>query len=401
MHRLPKVFLIFSLITTVFLQAPPVFSKIAFLGDSLTTGGGAHPKHEFDFLKIWEFLTGNASTVPDRDTYSTLDANFKNTDFSPPVRLWRTPREFYNGGDWVFRNLLNTLSHFFLDAEGLSWGFLLAKKLGYSSQDILIAGEDGAKVEAISKQVERVLAHTKSHLPEKIFVFFTGNDLCAPHQNLITQPNEYSSSLASGLKYLVRNGTPSMEGSKVYILGNLNITQILTSTDILEHKVKAHGGEITCQQLRVKNYLNDNPTSTMNLPPEGLYLSQFVPPNPAQICPTIFAQKLLAQRTMGLIEKMQSNDIERTLQKKVEEQLSNLANQVRSFRRISKEKVDEVNQWALKNYPEKKIKFYYLNQTEHIKFKGEDMAHDCFHLSSIGHLKVANSIFDQLQKSNL
>lgn len=325
-----------------------------------------------------------------------------------PDNLWYSEREFRGGMDWVFRHFFKRLSDEYLNTGEYSWGYLAARKSGFSPENILIAGENGARMADLSRQADRVLDATKNQLPEKIYILFSGNDLCASHIKLLTPPDSYKKSLLEGLKYLYRNGEPAPNGTEIIVVGFLGVTQLLVSDDILDRKVLAFGEQMTCRELRARNYQSPllDPAKARN--EETVYFSHMMPPNPSGYCPTLFALPMLARGEVGLFsgaadtkpdqnqstKKNEPWKLSGRTKARVDEMVSLLSGRVRQFRTVSVEAVREVLDWAREQYPAKNMKVSYLYDTEKLVFEADDIAQDCFHLSPKGHIKIAEKVLD-------
>jgi hypothetical protein len=338
-------------------EAAPGPVRIAVLGDSLSTGAATHPALTFDTKDLWKVFSGETSVA---------------TGLSPPQRLWPGPREFFGSGDWVWRNLLQGLSRHYLDSEEYSWGYVLATGLGVPPAELAIAGEDGARVEAIPRHMDRLLDATGGVLPEKVFLFYTGNDLCGPTMAYVTSSAEYEEDLRAGLEYMARNAKPGAGGSDVYVVGYLGVVQLINSDAILAKPVRAFGGESTCAKLREAGF-RPGPDYDPDLPPEAWYFGLVMPPNPTGFCATLFGG-------VGATDKER------------EETIGALANRIRDYRGVQKKVVEELDARFAKERPARDLRLHYVNETTELAFVGEDIAGDCFHLSAHGQERVAKAI---------
>lgn len=330
------------------------------LGDSLSTGAATNAALTFDAEDLWKVFTGATNVGVDRPA---------------PRRLWPSTREFRGSADWVFRHLIQSLSRKYLDTEELSWGYLVGERLGIPASHIAIAGEDGARTDDAVRHVDRVLDANGGLLPRRLFLFYTGNDLCAPTVSLTTPPEEFQEALQRGLSYIARNGGLSGEGSDVYVVGYLSVLQLLHSDEILAKKVKAFGEEITCRALREQLYQPKDPAYLPKLPPEAWYFPRFMPPNPAEFCPTLFGLQALPGA-------------------KKDEIIGALANRIRDYRKIQVEAVQAAQVVAPAN-----LRFHYIAETTNLTFGADDIAGDCFHLSAAGQQKIASAVYGRISVS--
>lgn len=343
-------------------------ASAAILGDSLATGAATHPALAFDGKALWEVFSG---ATPVRPTRLDLpqDLGFLLADpLSPPRRLWPTTREFFGGPDWVYRNALQTVSRAYLDTEEYSWGYLTARGLGVAPDRILVAAENGARVEVMPRHVDRVLEANGGVLPDVVLVLYTGNDLCGLTLDQVTPADEFEAGLSNGFSYLVRNGLTGERGTDVYLLSYLGILQLLHDQAILGKSVRAFGGEMSCKELRESGYRPRDPAYDPKLPPEAWYFGVVMPPNPAAFCPTLFGGG--------------GDDREETV--------SVLANRIREYREREVRVVEAARREAASS--QANIRFHHIGATADLVFGAADIAEDCFHLSPSGQAKVARAV---------
>jgi hypothetical protein len=361
--------------------ADPVID-VAILGDSLSTGAATHPALRFDTRDLWAVFNGERSVAP---SASDLPSDFRAVvpaTLAPPGRLWPSAREFLGGPDWVWRNALGSLSRVFLDTEQYSWGYLVASGLAVPPERVAIAGEDGARVAAIPRQVDRLLDATGGRLPRRIFLLYTGNDLCGQTLEATTSPKDFATGLETGLRYALRNGTASApEGTDVYVLSYLGVLQLLHDEAILAKKVYAHGKEVSCKELREQAFEAAArvegaaaPATGASAPPA--WFTWFMPPNPSAFCPTLFG---------GLdgVPGRTSDEV-----------IGALANRIRAFRDEEERVVARLAEVAAKEGAP--VRLHYLKSSGLVAFAPEDIAGDCFHLSASGQGKVARAALTDL-----
>ncbi|MFK7827647.1 MAG: hypothetical protein AB8G05_26110 [Oligoflexales bacterium] len=384
-------------------------ASVGILGDSLSTGAGTHPSLEFNGDSLWDVFKGVTAITATSENQGVQDF-IKAKHLEKPVVLNPGVREYRSGFEWVMANLQRTFSVKFLNTQEYSWGHLLGRSLGAEGSSIYIAGQNGARVATMRRQADRLIDHLDGKLPDKVFALYSGNDLCASHLSLMTSQDEFKASILGGLKYFGVNGQPAKSGTEILVVGFLGVTQLMASDSILDKKIKAFGESMTCRQLRNDQFLPKNPPTTAKHP-ETLFMSHMVPPNPARYCPTLFALPLLAQSETGIFSSMseggtstssegkrESLATSRTNQvnRKIDEMLGQISSRVRQYRSASSQAVREANIWMQSKYPQKNIKFRYIATSEHLKFEAEDVAEDCFHLSTKGHLKVAKTISEAI-----
>jgi lysophospholipase L1-like esterase len=351
----------------------------AILGDSISTGGGSHPALKYDVEALWDVFNNKVSVRAEKTHLNEYyQGKFATTELTPPLRLWPTMREFFGGPDWVYRNLLGFFSRKFLDSEEYSWGYLAASELGIDASRLAIAADDGARVANMPRQIDRVLQFTGGKLPPKIFIFYTGNDLCGMDPSLMTTAADYKTHLMRGLTYLARNSGKTKDEipTDVYLMSYMSLVQLLDDQPILDKKIVAFGKETTCAGLRKDGYRSADPAYSPKIPPEAWYFAMAMPPNPAAFCPTLFAP-----------------------QKFVNHSLSDLANRIREYRQAETEVVAEFNK-AAEQELFKSLKLHHIVSTAGLKFTPEEVGEDCFHLSLRGQEKLARSVAEEISKKS-
>ena len=113
-----------------------------------------------------------------------------------------------------------------------------------------------------------------------------------------------------------------------------------------------------------------------------------------------FARRDIALREQGLFSSFQTKEKEQEIQKSMFQQVAKLSSLVRLFSKKKSEIViNRVQKQADEKYTDKKISFYLNRATESIEFEAEDIAEDCFHLSHLGHKKMAQVILNS--KTNI
>lgn len=370
-HKLSKAFFksLNSLLTLLVWSSPVAHANtIAFIGDSISTGAVAHPDLVYDASRLLEIFRG--TSVPDASRFADLFAEMDlPPNFEKPVRLWPTLREFNSSVEWLGINLIVGFSTSYLDFEYLSWGSFVGKKLGYPTDRILIAAQDGAKMKDGVYQVDRILTHLKGNLPEKIFIFFTGNDLCGPTMQFVTAVDDYKNFLASTLDFITK-GTPASGGTEVYILSQLGILQISGSSKILNKKVQAHGKIMTCREVANYNGQFKVDETLAQRSPETM-LFNLLPPSSASMCPTVFGKNF----------DDDGND-----------QRVRIASRIAGYRDSG---YDLTKKFA-DNWKGKGINFIFLDSPAELVFNEELIAEDCFHLSAAGQAKLAQNVTKEI-----
>ncbi len=368
--------------------------SVAVLGDDLASGAGSSPLLKYDADLLWDlFKRENLSTptVPEE-----IAAFVSGQALTPPQTLWMTEREYSGSFAWVFKHVLASFSKVYLNTEEYSWGYLAAKALGVASQNIYVAAENGARIDTLSRQIDRLLLGRDGQLPEKIFILFSLNDICAAHPDYMTSAQDYRASLTRGLQYLLRHGKAAPQGSSIYVLGPLGVTQLLTKASILQKPLEAHGESTTCGELRSRSYQASKPAAMMRHM-ESLYFQHILPPNPARLCPSMFSREFIAQNELGFFASLNKNSRLKKISSLASEMVSTLAGRIRSYRSGTAAALSETQAWLEKEKIPGKFSLQYVGETDSIELEGDDIADDCFHLNWRGQLKIARVLSKHIQ----
>lgn len=366
MSRLKIVFLpLFTAFSSLTI-APSVIlaSTVAILGDSISTGAVSHPSIAFDAEKLEGLLSGKVASIPSSDDIRLLNEHgfASAVDFESPSRAWLSIREFDGGLSWILKHLQLSLFSSFIDVEEYSWGNLLSRKLGVAPKQILIAAENGARMAAAKRQLDRVLDVTRGIAPEHLFVFFTGNDLCGPTMSFVTGVEDYEAQVNGFLSYLEKNALPYESGSHIWLLDPIGALQLTYSKDIQDKVVEAHGKKMTCHELH-----NLSPGTIEGQ--EGIL--GFIPNTPAGYCPLLLTNKTEQDR----------------------EQLVKLSSRILGYRDAIGRQVAKFKKKENNN----KFNVHHVTSTGRIVLKAEDIAEDCFHLSLAGQVKVAKTVLNEMK----
>ena len=361
-------------------------AEVAVCGDSISTGAATHPNMEFDGGNLWSILRGEIAVSPKAMHLKGVEAAFPQIMNSisgvddaavlpPPQRPWPTIREYRTSVEWVALGLLRTISETYLDTEEFSWGYQLGRAQNINPANILIAAENGARSVSASSQIARILEINSGVLPKKVYLLFTGNDICAHSVESITTAEQYGENLFNAMRLALRQSNLAEGGSDVIVPAFVNVTQLLTIESIQTKLVRAFGTRIACGKLRENQFVSVLPANSKNSqPPEAAMLSHLLPPNPAAMCPTLFARAGKGGDQSELIGA--------------------LANRIREFRTAAKNAVAKATSLQKEKFKEKSIRFHFIEETANFALGGDDVAEDCFHLSILGQAKLARTIFD-------
>ena len=221
---------------------------------------------------------------------------------------------------------------------------------------MLIAAEDGARVERGVFQAASILSATKGHLPRHVFIFFSGNDLCADGAEGMTSGAEYGSRLSQTVADLASKGSPDPStGSDIWLVDPLSLLQLIANRDLLSKKVMAHQRQLTCGELYSwQGSLTERMSSEF----------PFIPQSPSDLCPNLF---------MGA---RQSTQLQMAM-----------TNRLLEYRR----QIGKVaEQYSRK--PAANTRVHQVRSVDEWLVSPEGLANDCFHLSLAGHLSLAKAV---------
>lgn len=361
--------------------------RLAVFGDRYATGAAASSQYQLDFTTVWQQLEAPPTqTISPADLQLLAIQGFQ-PPFAAPRTLWFSQQEFLTGLDWSVKYLVQGLSQLYYNQDALSWGALLGKRLGLSASDVLLAAHMGDSMAQFPMQVERMLTATSGEVPERVLVWFPIEDLCHASLSAPSPQHQYRTALKQGLERFA-SARPAPSGSQIWVLSPHKATQLLLSPTIQAKSVHAFGATTTCKQLRDTNFHPGSLPALDKAPPVAAYLADLIPPSPARMCPSFFAQKLLAQQEVSLFasETKRKRDVEL----KVEAATGNLSQAIRNYREAGKKEVETMQAtWEKKH---SSLTVHWVAATEALELEAEDLAGDCFHLSLAGHLKVVKLV---------
>ncbi len=372
--NLPKGSLALQIATLLILWLGPAASlsarTVAVLGDSISTGAVAHRDIGFDEGRLTDIIEGRNPLSPSSEAVAIVrDAGFSDAaDFIRPTRLWFSMREYSGGFQWLGKHLLGAFSSSYLDVEEFSWFYLVARQNQFNPHDIWVAAEDGARMEHAIRQMDRVLDHGGGNLPDEIWVFFTGNDLCGPTLDFVTAADDYGSSLEHLIRYILRNGSAPESGSVIRIMDLIGALQLTYSEEIQNKVVSAHGKSMTCRDLQSLPLYESH----------GVYkgILALLPQSPTAYCPTLLVNKT-------------KDDQERLVQ---------IGNRIQAFRSEIHRVVTNINQSDSQTLEKARIRLQAIESPGKMVLAADDIAEDCFHLSLKGHAKLAKMVQTELRK---
>jgi hypothetical protein len=120
---------------------PARADTVAFLGDSISTGGASHETLRFDLELLSQIFAGKVDMSPGPEYYKILNETWEPIEqpAMAPRRLNFSPREFANPFSWVTDSAMLVLGRHYLDTEEYSWGYLLGRKRKVSPQHVMVS----------------------------------------------------------------------------------------------------------------------------------------------------------------------------------------------------------------------------------------------------------------------
>ncbi|MGE4132248.1 MAG: SGNH/GDSL hydrolase family protein [Bdellovibrionales bacterium] len=316
-------------------------ASFAILGDSTVTGAAIDSTLEATWASLWNHLQIEQQ----------------------PRDGWKTNRVYYSQQE--------VEDAFFFQRWGLKWrrkmarsldqpeqGFAAqaARELGLNANQVLMTAQDGAKIETLSDQFQRIREWNRGELPETTIVAFTANDLCS--DQVLSQPLEHT--LADFRAQQEEQWAASMAdfraspaGSRILIVAPLSVTELVTNQELLDQPVRLAGQITTCGHLR----RGDGPRlSLWDWPLERMI---------TRMCPAVSSTHPEDQERIARIQAIQ-----------------------KGFAEIWRNTVAELN----KRHVNEKFSFFFWNPPTDLRFTSGDLTNDCFHLSARGHRKMAEAL---------
>lgn len=379
MKQYSKILLIGSTLTALsqVMPAAELNAATAILGDSISTGGGTHPQIAYDPRVLWGIMSGNLSlAAKSADIPGAVDWNIKEERPSAPVNLLPGVTEYRGSASNVLNTLIQTGSAAFLGTPQYSWAYLLARKLGELPGQILLAAEDGARMEDAPAQAWRVVNHMKSKSGQeanlvRVMMLFGGNDICAPAFESMTGPAEFKASALDAMRIFMEYQKGRSTKLELLVLQPLPMVQLIASDLVLSKKVNAYGEETTCKDLQGRMFL---PKKALDFGegPEArqvALISQFLPPNPALICATLFGR----------------------VHEGSDDRAAKVGNRLRALRDALSDAVGDARKEAARAGLAERISFKLTESTGAVTLTAEDIGSDCFHLSNKGQAMLART----------
>ncbi len=147
---------------------------------------------------------------------------------------------------------------FLLDTQEHGNSYMIGRALGMASQDIVLVGQNGARVSAIPKQFERIFEMSTTTLPPLVTVSFTANDFCQMgifSEEVAHRQEQFAKSLNRAWNETKRFLIPHPRGTTILVMAPLEVANILTNASLMEQQIEFEGqSQFTCGHLRRGEY---------------------------------------------------------------------------------------------------------------------------------------------------
>lgn len=349
---------------------------VAIIGDSISTGAATHPSLTFDSLQLWNAVNGSVDLTAKVSDLKDPESFKISGDIKAPKRLWPSSRQNDGGFGWAWLYTLQAISRTVLDTEEYSFGYLMARAMGYAPESIWFAGDNGTKAKDALVHASRLLDAADGDLPSHIVMLYTGNDLCAASWDTMTEASVYGYELQNAIRYWARQGRHSGDKPvRIYLPAFLPVTTLISSPNIAAKQIEFYGEKTTCGEARKRMFTPPKELAQRGPVDNSLYalFSQLMPPNPAMLCPTMFSPAA---------DKPENQAI--------------LANRMRAYREAQRSVVETLNKEFAESKTPVPFELHYLASSEAISFHAEDIAGDCFHLAPAGQEKLAKTLLKEM-----
>lgn len=352
----------------------------AVIGDGLANGNAAHPAISYDPRVIWKTMNGESTiTAKAAEIPSAATWNIREENPSPPVILRPGVPEYRGPWTGVLNALVQSGSNLFFATPQYSWGYLLARQSGEVPSGILLSSRSGARMEDAPALAWRVVEAARSQQGtagssgelRRVFMLIGNNDICAASFEAMTVPAEFRAAALDALRVFNARQRQATGKLEVVVMQPLPMVQLLTNDAVLGKKLIAFGEETTCRDLQSRMFLPKKPLDLGDGPEarQVALVSQFLPPNPALMCPTLFGRVLEA-----------------------DDRPAKIGNRLRALRDALAAAVSDATKEASRSGIGDKVSFKLVDASAAVQWSADDIAADCFHLSAKGQESLAKAI---------
>lgn len=357
---------------------PAAHAATGIIGDGIANGNATHPAVAYDPRQIWRIMSGKLPfAAVAADIPSAAEWGISQGGLAPPRALPPAPAEFRGLSVDVVGALLQAGSNLFFATPQYSWGYLLARKAGESPSGVWMSVENGARAKDAPALAWRLVneAGSSGNDPLRRVWMMSGNyDVCAGSFEAMTSPDEFRASIRDALRVFVRHQATRDSALEVFVLQPLPMVQLIANDAVLGKKVVAFGEETTCRDLQERMFQPKKPMDLSGVTDAAearqvALVSQFLPPNPALMCPTLFARI--------------PDSVDRP---------ARIGNRLRALRDAMAEAVNDARKEASRAGLDDRLSIKLVDATGSVQWTAGDIAADCFHLSGTGHVSLARAI---------
>lgn len=252
-----------------------------------------------------------------------------------------------------------------------SFAMILASQFGVKKENVVNVAANGKRVAAFDEQLAQLIEKLPTRqLPDFLVVSFTANDAC--NENVFTTPvaefeKEYERRLLEGrdgkggLRRLLQIA-PKERPTKLIWLAGLNFPQVLSNSEILNHVVPLHFSDVKCTQFRAGAPVSESPALR--------YIADQLP----KMCPAVLKTNPFSNDAESVSRRSQLNNIYQAM----------IRAQAHAIAVASSENTNS------------SLRLFYLASPANLKFTGDHVANDCFHLSAQGQSYLGMSAWEEL-----
>lgn len=330
----------------------------AVIGDSMVTGAVAHPALKFGDAALLPVLLGKQLISPEPALFADIAAaGLKIAEWPKIKRLRPLPEDYHGPLNWVVHQASWEFTRRYIDTPEYSWATLFAAHLVGNVPEVLVAAEDGASALTGPAQLRRILMASQGQLPTHTIMMFSAADLCGLGVGTMTSTALYADALTATVKEWQKAAASVQPGKKavLWLVRPLSLLQIAKSPQLLSRKVEVGGQFQTCKEVQ---------SQPLSLESRFKSALAFMPQSPAEFCPSLF---------LGAVKDLEAQEA--------------MALRLTAYRQAISQIVKDIGP---KLPPSLELRE--LVAAESWMFNPSDLANDCFHLSTSGHLEFAKRL---------
>lgn len=322
---------------------------VAVVGDSLVTAAASDD--------------GVSATIPGlrtlfADFFSSHRFTAARIVKEAPTRVFYSAPEFQRAS-WYKKLLTNfgAKAALRLDSPENSFAYKVARSWGVHASDIVVVGQDGARIGDIPWQLSRIYEMKPGTLPPVVLLSFTANDLCDVRifeKSLAEIETLYAAELSRAWHSSIHVLRPAQNGTDFIVVAPLNVTGLITNPEIQNKSIVFEGkGTVSCGEVHSGKLEGGTMGARIMARTLGL------------MCPSV------TRTAHGDAEKIQRlRDVQTAMVEAWKKQINLLNAQ----------------------YNAKKMNWLFVEDVRDLEFVGDDIAGDCFHPSPKGHDKISERV---------